>query len=228
MSTNTSSRDVRTRGLVLRRTNYGEAERILSVITPEGKMAVMAKGVRRPRSKLAGAVEMFTLSELNVHFGRSGMGVLTGAKMLEHYGELVKDLERLELASMFLKMTDRASENSGNSEFYEVIRQGLEGLNKGVNPKLVETWFLLNLKKAVGEEINLYRDTRGQKLVADERYEWNEMEEAFDARESGSYGANEIKVLRLLSSVDLKTATRIKVDEAMIDKALSLTKRWAQ
>ena len=228
MSTNTSSRDVRTRGLVLRRTNYGEAERILSVITPEGKMAVMAKGVRRPRSKLAGAVEMFTLSELNVHFGRSGMGVLTGAKMLEHYGELVKDLERLELASMFLKMTDRASENSGNSEFYEVIRQGLEGLNKGVNPKLVETWFLLNLKKAVGEEINLYRDTRGQKLVADERYEWNEMEEAFDVRESGSYGANEIKVLRLLSSVDLKTATRIKVDEEMIDKTLSLAKRWAQ
>ena len=228
MSTNTSSRDVRTRGLVLRRTNYGEAERILSVITPEGKMAVMAKGVRRPRSKLAGAVEMFTLSELNVHFGRSGMGVLTGAKMLEHYGELVKDLERLELASMFLKMTDRASENSGNSEFYEVIRQGLEGLNKGVNPKLVETWFLLNLKKAVGEEINLYRDTRGQKLVADERYEWNEMEEAFDARESGSYGANEIKVLRLLSSVDLKIATRIKVDEAMMDKTLSLAKRWAQ
>ena len=72
-------KDLKTKALVLRRTNYSEADRILNLITPEGKVSVIAKGVRKPKSKLAGSVEMFTLFEANLHFGRSEMGVLTGA-----------------------------------------------------------------------------------------------------------------------------------------------------
>ena len=66
--------DIKTLGLVLRRTNYGEADRILNIITPTGKISAMAKGVRRARSKLAGGVEMFSLSEYVIHCGRGGWG----------------------------------------------------------------------------------------------------------------------------------------------------------
>ena len=48
----------RLRAIVLRRTNYGEADRILQLLTPKGKRSVMAKGVRRERSKLAGGIEL--------------------------------------------------------------------------------------------------------------------------------------------------------------------------
>lgn len=47
-------RDVKTLAYVMRRTNYGEADRILNLITPEGKMSAIAKGVRKEKSKLAG------------------------------------------------------------------------------------------------------------------------------------------------------------------------------
>ena len=47
------NRDLRTKAIVLRRTDYGEADRILNLITPQGKIAVIAKGVRKEKSKLS-------------------------------------------------------------------------------------------------------------------------------------------------------------------------------
>ena len=216
MSNGMRIRDIKTYGLVLRRTNYGEADRILSIITPEGKMSVMAKGVRRPRAKLAGAVEMFTVSEYNMHFGRGEMGTLTGAKMLRHFSGLVRDLGRLELASEFLKKVDRVAENSDSSEYYGLLEQGLSGLNDGLDTELVEAWFLLNLGRASGEEMNLYRDVAGEKLAVDSLYEWDEMEEAFSRHVGGTYGADEIKLMRLMLSAKLEVIARVKCDEKTI------------
>ena len=97
MSSNTPpSRDIKTQGIVLRRTNYGEADRILAIITPEGKMSVMARGVRKPKSRLAGGVEMFTVSEMMVHVGRAELGALTGARMVEHYEGIMKDYNKID------------------------------------------------------------------------------------------------------------------------------------
>lgn len=224
MSNGMRIRDIKTYGLVLRRTNYGEADRILSIIAPEGKMSVMAKGVRRARSKLAGAVEMFTVSELMVHFGRGEMGTLTGAKMVRHFSALVRDLGRLELASEFLKKVDRVAENSDSSEYYGLLEQGLSGLNDGLNTELVEAWFLLNLGRASGEEMNLYRDVAGEKLMADALYEWDEMEEAFLKHADGTYGADEIKLMRLMLTAKLEVIARVKCDEKTIRAVARLTR----
>ena len=219
-----ASRDLKTQGIILRRTNFKEADRILSVITPEGKISVMARGVRRSRSRLAGGVEMFTVSELMIHFGRSEMGVLTGAKMLQYYNGLLSDLSRLELASEFLKRINRAAEHIDNALYFDILKQGLAGLNDGIDTNLVEVWFLLNLKRANGEEVNLYRDVTGEKLVAEVRYIWDETEEAFRRQENGWYGVDEIKMLRLMLSVGLSTIARVKCDEKTIRAVVELAR----
>lgn len=51
--------DLRTQAIVLRRTNYGESDRILNLLTPEGKVSVIARGVRKEKSRLAGSIELF-------------------------------------------------------------------------------------------------------------------------------------------------------------------------
>ena len=62
MSKNTlDNKDIRTKAFVLKRTNYREADRILNLITPEGKISAIARGARREKSKLAGGIEMFCL-----------------------------------------------------------------------------------------------------------------------------------------------------------------------
>ena len=223
MSRNTPT-DLKTRGIVLRRTNYGEADRILSVLTPEGKVSVMAKGVRKAKSRLAGAVEMFTVSELQIHFGRGEMGTLTGAKMVEHFAELTRDLARLTLASEILKKVERVAEGTNTAEYYNIVNQSLAGLNSGVDMEMVEAWAVLNLRRVMGEELNLYRDTMGNKLVADAKYNWNGMEGAFELNKRGSFGADEIKLLRLMRVAGLSTVQRVKCDKKTMREAVSLTR----
>ena len=86
---------IRTFGYVLRRTNYGEADRILNIITPLGKISAIAKGVRKEKSKLAGGVEMFSLIDFNIHKGKSDLGTVIGAKMIKYYGEILKNYDRM-------------------------------------------------------------------------------------------------------------------------------------
>lgn len=215
---NTVRKDIRTLGYVLKRTNYGEADRILNLITPQGKISAIAKGVRKEKSKLAGGIEMFTLTDFNIHLGRGEFGVVTGAKMMKHYGEIVKDFGKMELAAMMLKKINKTAENSDNAEYFNILDQSLAGLNAGENMELVEAWFLMNLTKAMGEEINLYRDTKGEKLVIDVRYAWDAMEGAFMENKQGEFGADEIKMSRLVLAADLNVVKRVKLNDEMANK----------
>lgn len=203
-------KDLKTHAYVLHRTNYGEADRILNLITPVGKISTMAKGVRKPKSKLAGGIEMFSLTLVNLHFGKSEMAVLTSAKMEKFYGEILKDLSRMELASEMLKKISKAADSVDSSEFFEIIDTCLFSLNVGFDVKLISAWFDLNLARVMGEEINLYFDADGEKLVADKKYSWNNFDKVFYVDEGGEIDANVIKILRLTVSSKLDVALRIK------------------
>lgn len=218
MLNNTVKKDIRTLGYVLKRINYGEADRILNLITPQGKISAIAKGVRKEKSKLAGSIEIFTLTDFNIHLGRSEFGVVTGARIAKHYGEIMKDFSKMELAAMMLKKINKAAENSENAEYFKILDQSLAELNVNKDTRLIESWFLMNLAKATGEEINLHRDINGEKLVADAKYFWDVMESAFSENKQGDFGTDEIKMLRLILTVDLKVAKRVKLDDGMTDR----------
>lgn len=218
------NKDVKTIGYVLRRTNYAEADRILNLITPYGKISAIAKGVRKEKSKLAGGIEMFTLSNYNIHLGRGEFGVITSVKMQKYYGNIIKNFTKMELAAMMLKKISRTAENSDSSEYFEIIDQSLASLDMGDDDELTESWFLMRLGKAAGEEINLYRDADGEKLNPELRYFWNIGENSFALHDNGDFGVNEIKMLRLLLTTDLNVVKRIKTTPEMLQKIVSFTK----
>lgn len=218
--------ELKTEGIILRRTNYGEADRILNIITPAGKVAAIAKSVRKPKSKLAGGVEMFCLSELVVHRGKGELGIITSARMKAQYGEIVKDFERMEKAAEMLKKIDKAAEGVGQGEFFEILKQSLEALNKGVDLRLAESWFVVNFRRVSGEEMNLYRDNTGEKLAEEKRYDWNGAEEVFMPNESGEVGAEEIKMLRLMATMDLVVVRRVKTNPELTQRIYGIIKKW--
>jgi hypothetical protein len=130
----------------------------------------------------------------------------------------------MELAAMMLKMASRAAEGSDNAEFFKIVDQSLRALDMNEENSLVEAWYLLNLKKAMGEEVNLYRDTNGEKLNANDNYFWDTYEMAFAKNEKGEYGADEIKLLRLMVSNDFGVIRRVKVQADMAERVLRLAK----
>lgn len=216
--------DKRTQAIVLKRTNYGEADRILNLITPDGKVSAMARGVRKTKSKLAGGVEMLALVEVNLHFGRGELATVTGAKGLQYYRNILKDYNRMELAALMLKKINMVAEGTESAEYFELLREGLDGLDVGLNLALVESWFLLNLLKVTGEEVNLYRDVEGKRLEASMSYDYNVSESSFQESSGGAFGANEIKMLRLMTTMRLAFAARVKGADEILPGILRLTR----
>ena len=222
MLNNTKNKDIKTLGYIMRRTNYGEADRILNIITPNGKVAAIAKGVRKEKSKLAGGVEMFTLAEYNIHFGKGELGIITMARMKRYCGEIVKDLDKLELAANILKKVSYAADNVDSPDFFSIVDQSLKAIDTKSDLRIVEAWSLLNIKRVMGEEVNLYRDTLSQELAENKKYNWDTQEMAFVENMLGEYEANDIKFLRLMVKGNLGIIKRVKVYDDTVVKALRL------
>ncbi len=134
-------------GVVLSRTEYGEADRIITFLTPDmGKVRVMAKGVRKQKSKLAGGVELFSISDITYIQGRGDLHTLVSSRLVTHYGNIVTDLDRTMFGYEMLKILTRVLEDEGGPEFYELLIVSLEILNNlQASKDLAECSFLLHL-----------------------------------------------------------------------------------
>lgn len=191
---------VNTQSIVLSRTNFGEADRILTVLTPDhGKRRLMAKGVRKERSKLAGGIELFSISYISYIPGRQEIDTLTSSRLIKHYGHIVDDLPRTQLGYELLKRFHRATEDRTGEEYFNLLENTLAALDDNeLSPDLVELWFNARLLKLGGHQPNLSIDIAGQKLSEDKQYALDVGKMVFAFSEQGSYHAPHIKLMRLV------------------------------
>lgn len=188
-----------TQGVVLARTDFQEADRILTLLTPDhGKVKVIAKGVRRPRSKLAGGIELLSVSDLTILPGRGDLGTLISSRLIVHYGNIVQDIQRTMLAYELLKRMNRVTEDAAGEEYFLILQRSLQALNDlALSCDLIELWFSMQLLNVTGHMPNLQTDTEGQRLQPDQKYLFDFDSMAFRGHAGGSFGANHIKLLRL-------------------------------
>lgn len=190
----------RTRAVVLRRTNYGEADRVLDLLTPEGRMSVMARGVRREKSKLAGGIELFAVCDLVIGQGKGELGVLTSARLVKFYRHILEDYDRMQFAYETLAQVAKASATLDESEWYDIVAEVLAALDAPTIPlTLIQTWFYVRVAALLGDELNTARDYQGKKLGSDKRYRYDSMEKGFVEDTNGSITADHIKILRLVA-----------------------------
>lgn len=201
---------VRTRAIVLRRTNYGEADRILQLLTPEGKRSVIARGVRREKSKLAGGIELFAISDVVINSGKGDLGILTSARLVQFYRHILEDYDTLQFGYEVVKQVARASEMVDEPEWYEVLTEVLAALDTtALSRQLVETWFYLRYAALLGRELSLVNDVSGRYLQPEKRYAYDVSEQGLREAMSGELTADHIKLLRLISVKSLKILAQI-------------------
>lgn len=211
-----------TRAIILRRTNYGEADRILTILTPEhGQLAVMAKAVRRAKSKLAGGIELFAICELGLVKSSSatnGMWTLTSSRIVVFYDQLMLDYDRLQFGYEAIKQISRLSNAVDTPELYQVLAGVLASLNSRlIDLRLVKAWFSLHLARLRGSELNLLTDSNGMKLVEGVSYDYDIAEQAFVYLDGGGrYDTETIKLLRLLSANPASILTRLKIENEVV------------
>src|SRR5690606_35502647 len=137
-------RSNRKRAIVLRRTNYGEADRILQLLTPEGKHSAIAKGVRKEKSRLAGGIELFAICDLVVRRGKGELGLITSARLVHFYRHILEDYDRMQFGYEAIKQVSRGSDMIEAADWYDLLAETLAGLDaRSIDRQLIETWFYL-------------------------------------------------------------------------------------
>ncbi|MBM4430096.1 MAG: DNA repair protein RecO [Chloroflexi bacterium] len=151
-------RTYRSEAVVLRHSDFGEADRLLTVYTPHlGKLRLLAKGVRKPTSRKAGHLESFTRTQLLVARGRN-LDIITQAQMVEPYRGLRQDLWRMSHAYYVGELVDRFSEEQGeNQPLYRLLCDVLGWVCTSANLAITMRFFELHLLGVVGYRPQLFQ-----------------------------------------------------------------------
>ncbi len=148
----------RVEAIVLKRSDFGEADRLLTLYTPDlGKLRAIAKGARKPSSRKSGHVELFTHSALLIAKGRH-LDIVTQADTLDAFLPLRENLERLGFAYYLAELVDQFIEEAAeNSPVFDLLLHSLQWLGEDATaPALLARFFELRLMQYVGYRPQLF------------------------------------------------------------------------
>jgi len=233
-------RSYSTEAIILKRTDLGEADRIVTLFTPgKGKYHAIAKGTRRPVSKLAGHLELLSRSQLQLALGRN-LDIVTQAEGRENFLHLRSGLWHMTCGFYLAELVDRFVEDSTpHLDIYSLLLETLRYLDvdatsleqqrtNGTLPaeveadedghtKLLLRYFELHLLSSVGYEPALQNCAHcGNELLPEEN--------GFKASLGGvlcpqcsrfwerRLSLNALKVLRFLQRSKWIEASRLRLD----------------
>jgi DNA repair protein RecO (recombination protein O) len=212
-----------TEAVVIKKIKLGEADRILTLYTPGyGKIEAVAKGVRRPKSKMAGHLELLTYSQLRLAHGRN-LDTIIGSQTLESFISLKNDLwltsYGLYTAEMVYQFTAQRIENP---PLFQLLLETWRRLSQADNPDLTLRYYELHLLEKVGyrpqlqecvschSELkpveNAFCSGAGGILCPDCKY---------DHPASFSISVDTLKVLRLLQRSEFDIIKRLKINQEL-------------
>lgn len=148
---------------MLKRTDFGEADRLLTLFTPDlGKVRAIAKGARKPSSRKSGHVELFTHAAMLIARGRH-LDIVTQADTLDAFLPLRENLERLGIAYYMAELVDQFSEEGdalSRGDYRPVFDLLLHALgwlgDDATDPALLARYFELRLLQHVGYRPQLF------------------------------------------------------------------------
>lgn len=144
-------------GIVIRTVDYGESAKIVTVYTKEiGKVTLMARGAKKPLSKLTGITQMFHHGIYLFHAG-SGMGTLQQGESIRRYRKIHEDIFLTAYTTFMAELLDRVTEEKQkNGPLFELFERLLQYLNDGYDPEIILNIFELKMLSilGIGPELN--------------------------------------------------------------------------
>ncbi len=233
----------RVEAIILKRTDYGEADRILTLLTPErGKVRAIAKGARKPSSRKSGHIELFTHSMLLLAKGRH-LDVVTQADTLDAFMPLRTDLDRLGYAYYLGELADKFSEEEGeNRPLYDLLLHALRWMGDAANdPSLVARYFELRMLQHVGYRPQLFNCVNcGTEIEPVENFYSAEAGGVLDpacmqtqrdriaghGRDAETISLNALKVMRFLQTREFETVRTLKLGQQVQTEVEGIMHRY--
>jgi DNA repair protein RecO (recombination protein O) len=167
-------RSYTTDAIVLTRFDLGEADRVLTLITPgAGKLKAIAKGIRRPTSRLGGSLEPFAELRVALARGRT-FDVVTQVSVGHPWLRLRDSLESAATAWYLAELADRSLEERHSAEpIYHLLRRAYALLDAGMAPGRIARWYEMRLADELGVRPEIDRCVECDRLLEpDDRFRW--------------------------------------------------------
>ena len=132
-------RNFSSEGVVLARKNYGEADRILVIYSKSfGKIRLVAKGVRKPRSRKRGHIEVFSNLRFSVSGGK-GLGIITEAETISGFQKIRTNLKKAALSYFLMEVVGRLThDEEKNDRLFELLISYLKKVENNQETSLKE------------------------------------------------------------------------------------------
>lgn len=212
-------RTYRTEAIILRRRNFGEADRLLTLYSRDrGKIRVIAKGARKPQSRKTGHVELFMRTRFLIAEGRN-LDLITQAEMVEAYPAVREDLVRTTYAAYAVELLDNFTpDEDKNPQLYDLLADALRWFAVSAQPLLVARYYELRLLQLAGFRPQLFQCIGCDEVIAEQDQRFSaELGgllcpgcEAAD-RHAQPLSAAAVKVLRYLQSRSWDTVHQLRL-----------------
>lgn len=233
----------RVEAIILKRTDFGEADRLLTLYTPDlGKLRAIGKGVRKPSSRKSGHVELFTHSALLLAKGRH-LDVVTQADTLDAFLPLRENLDRLGYAYYLAELVDKFSaEGVENRALFDLLLHALRWLSaEGSDPMLLARFFELHLLQQVGYRPQLFHCVNcGTAIEPIENFfsadvggvldpncmQMRREKIAGQGRDAQAISLNALKVLRFLQTREYEAVRSLRLNVGVHAEVEALMRRY--
>lgn len=218
-----ASRTYRAEAIVLRAVDLGEADRILVLFTRHfGKIHIVAKGIRRATSRMAGHAEPLTHATYQLARGRE-LDVLTGAEARAIYRDMRDDLALIAAGWYVAELVDRfTADRVPSAPLFDLLETALRSLDAGMPASVVCRWFDLHLLDRSGFRPELGVCAQCRIFLAEVTNAWapaagGAICATCAARISSvaPLSVRALKSLRYLLVSDLETAARLRLDATL-------------
>jgi DNA repair protein RecO (recombination protein O) len=219
----TTPRIYKTEAIVLRQRKLGEAGKIITLYTPNyGKLDAVAKGVRRPKSRLGGHLEVLTHTAVMLAQGRN-LDTVTQAQTVESFAPLRSDLHRLSRALYAVEVVDRFSPEGAESyHVFQLLLATLRRLSTATNVDTVLRYLEMQLLSLSGFQPQLGRCVDCERALAAAPSYFSPAAGGVlcpscgpEAAGSRPLSLNALKVMRLLQSGSFGEVSRVRMNPAL-------------
>jgi DNA repair protein RecO (recombination protein O) len=213
----------RDHAVILRKVDYGEADRIFTLLTrTHGKVGAIAKGVRRTESRLAPSLELYSNVDVLLAKGRGELDVVAQVQRLPG-PRMAGEVERMSHAALVAELAERVCEDRHPVDgVYELTVMALDELARESNPRRASAYFLMSALDLLGYAPQLVVCASCERPLEAKPAAFSAAAGGFlcDRDDLGmpKVSLAAIKVLRLMAAGDLQTYRRLKLDDALVDE----------
>lgn len=206
----------KTVGIILRRTEFSEADRILTILTPEhGKISAIAKGVRRQNSKLGSHLEIFNQIDFMLARGKN-LDVVTSARATKRYDNIVTNYDAMRIGFLVCEMINKLTDSQVARAVYDLAAATFSGLNEFSETHITELYFKLHLLDILGYRPDLSKCMQSHdEIEAGKHYFFSSERGGFVHEQHGNghepkITTNHIKLWRLIYDYPLAKLQKVK------------------